>query len=208
MAARSSITYSNPRVKNLLNASAAELLPSEADLLYAIERQKSRILQRTERGVDVEERPFAPYSTKGPYYYYPNGPVGKSRSSSELKRHRSAVKRTGGKGGHSSVTRSGLGLRFESYAAFKYDYLGRTNVDLTGPRAPHMLQAIVTEAESGLKGSMGIYGDPGKRAAGHNEGFGHLPQREFFAVSAKDKQALAEDLGTRIRDRLKREFGV
>ena len=43
------------------------------DILYAGQRQRTRILDRTRQGVDVNGSPFARYSTKGPYYYNPTG---------------------------------------------------------------------------------------------------------------------------------------
>jgi hypothetical protein len=204
-----------------------DILPTEGDLLYGLQRQKSRILSRTERGVDANGRPLAAYSTKRPYYYYPNGPVGRSRTTDRLKRDQAGVKRFASKVGRTSraVTRSGLGLRFPSYAAFKLTYLGRSNVDLTGPRAPHMLQAIQTtvgnsqvtgDERVGLndrttpafEGSIGIYGEPGKRAYYNNTGTTRgLPQRQFFASTNDDTHRFGDDLKQRVKDRLRQKFG-
>jgi hypothetical protein len=79
-----------------------DILPTEGDLLYGLQRQKSRILSRTERGVDANGRPFAPYSTRRPYYYYPNGPVGRARTKDRLKRDQAGVKRFASKVGRTS----------------------------------------------------------------------------------------------------------
>jgi hypothetical protein len=40
----------------------AALVPAESALLYALERQKTRILLRTAAGVDADGAPFVPYS--------------------------------------------------------------------------------------------------------------------------------------------------
>jgi len=210
----------------LLSFDVKDAYPTQGDMLYALERQKTRILTRTERGVDFEERSFAPYNSTRPYYYYPNGPVGRQRSAAEKSRAKAGVKRYATKLGRTkgAISRSGLGLRFPSYADFKFTYLGRQNVDLTGPRAPHMLQTIVTEAggstffqsvrptlnafpNQALSGSIGIYGEPGIRAAAHNQGTRHLPQRQFFASSDKDNTAFGNDIKTRVKDRLNAKYG-
>lgn len=154
------------------------------DLRYALERQRSRILERTRRGVDLNGSTFAPYSTKGPYYYYPSR-LGSAKSRS------AAAARLGRKIGG---TRTRLGIKFASYAAFKAS-LGRNVVDLTGPRAPHMLQAMVVRTKSGSEGTIGIYGSEADRAEGHNVGVpGRLPRREFFGWSASDEKDMVDDL--------------
>jgi hypothetical protein len=158
--------------------------PTTAMLELVVEQFKTDMLEKTARGVDFEERPFAPYSTKGPYYYYPNGRIGAKGQS--LKLAQGAAKRLQKKINAGEVTAGG-GIKFASYAEFK-KALGRTNVDLTGPRAPHMLQAIVRTTRGGLEVSLGIYGAEAARASGHNNGGKNLPQRKFFAVSAKDKE--------------------
>jgi hypothetical protein len=45
-------------IHNLMTAA----LPTEGDLLYALQRQRTRILQRTAAGVDVDGTPFQAYS--------------------------------------------------------------------------------------------------------------------------------------------------
>lgn len=166
---------------------------TSADILYGLNRQKTRMLERTARGVDLNGSAFTPYSQRGPYYYYPN------RGATPGARRASAG-RLGKKIGAGVRTR--VGLKFASYAAFKAA-LGRGTVDLFGPRAPHMLQAIVVKS-SGLLGggTIGIYGPEADRATGHNTGFGHLPKREFFGWGANDEVLMLKDLETILSARL------
>lgn len=208
--------------------------PTIGDLLYAGQRQRTRILERTARGVDVNETAFAPYSTKGPYYYYP-GKNAKNRRAAVTR----AAKKLGVavKGGPNrkgeSVTR--VGIKFASYAAFKRA-LGRAFVDLRGPSAPHMLQAIIVKvagitlpgadpaqgnlfADTSVSGDLysnetpaseivlGIYGNEADRATGHNTGRGHLPKRRFFGASETDKTAVLDDILKRVLFRLKKVMG-
>jgi len=182
---------------------------TQADATYALQRQRTRILERTARGVDVDGSPFKPYSTKGPYYYYPNGRVGTSKFSdrqnraaaSRLKRklQRGSVVSDGGV----KLTKSGKGLRFDSYAAFKR-WLGRSVVDLFGPRAPHMLQALVIRVTGSpvTEGRIGIYGAEASRASGHQYGTKRLPQRRFLGASADDRKLVISDVLGRIKARL------
>lgn len=211
--------------------------PTAGDALYAAQRQRTRILERTLRGVDVEGRPFEPYSQDGPYYYYPNGRVGSSKFTNQQNKSavRRLLKRTAGVtairseyGGHEGVggtkTRTGLGIKFESYADFKAS-IGRAGVDLYGPRAPHMMQAIavavngqdmgMNDQGTGLGGnqapaevfSLGIYGEAAGRASGHNTGINprwkRRHQRHFFGASASDISAMVSDVTSRIVARLK-----
>jgi hypothetical protein len=175
-------------------------LPTKADVLYALERQKARILDRTARGVDFEERPFAPYSTKGPYYYTPST-AGKGDHADHTRRVR-ARDRFAAKLGLKKPAVRGHAIRFESYAAFKAS-LGRVGVDLTGVRAPHMLQAIVAKVQEdgrgAFSGTLGIYGDEALRASGHQAGNPSrgLPQRRFFDSSRQDIEDFFEDLDSR-----------
>lgn len=147
--------------------------------------------------MDVEGHPFAPYSTKGPYYYNPH--AGRANTSAEQRR--GAAKRLRKTLGEGGVTRSGY-LRFDSYAAFKRS-LGRTNVDLTGPRAPHMLQALTVQATGNTELRLGVYGAKAVLANAHNEGGRHLPQRKFFGASGADVREMAREIGERIAARLR-----
>ncbi len=168
-----------------------------ADLEYALQRQKTRILSRTARGVDAEGRAFAPYSTKGPYYHYPGkGSKGRRAAAGRF------AKKTGG-------TRTRVGVRFESYADFKRS-LGRSVVDLLGPRAPHMLQAVVvrTRATSSgdVDGTIGVYGPEAARAEGHNLGTRTLPKREWFSVGRGEDEAIMRDVEALVYARVKKMF--
>jgi hypothetical protein len=215
---------------------AAAAVPTAGDAIYAAQRQRSRILERTANGVDVDGAPFEPYSTKGPYYFYPNGRVGKNKAS--VTRNKAAVSRLlrrlagtgglidemGGKSGSGgSRTRGGEGIKFDSYADFKRS-LGRLGVDLRGPRAPHMLQAIAIgtgiervvgddlsiglneRSEQAVTVVIGIYGEEAGRATGHNTGenprWKSKHQRRFLGASDADLKAMGDDMGARIAERV------
>jgi hypothetical protein len=197
---------------------------------------KEQCLDRTMRGVDVDGVAFAPYSRKGPYYYYPS-PLGKHKQRKAAVNRLLRITRDVSEGkweAHfkagrdmdaekSSVggvkTRSGLGIKFESYADFK-ESLGRFGVDLTGPRAPHMLQELTVRAggtelkssdpvgprsrmESCDEVAIGIY-DPVKAAIarGHQNGSRKLPQRRFLGATQTDMEQAARLLSERLRDRI------
>jgi hypothetical protein len=199
------------------------------DFRYALERQRERILSRTAQGLDAGANPFAPYSEKGPYYYYPTkgSKEGHQRSFGFVKqqeiRRRSAaagrlMRKMGFAGRGSQVPfkfaegkihrgRGSVGIRFESYAAFKRA-LGRTNVDLLGPSAPHMLQALQVVKVTPQGGTLGIYGQEADRATGHNEGASirNLPKREFFAFSERDVDAVVKDIDEMLGRRLAKDW--
>ncbi len=181
-----------PLVKLAMNRQELQPLPEE--LLAAGHRQRSRIIKRTARGLDWQEKPFAPYSTKGPYYYYPahHSRGERSRTRATARILRKVQKSRYGK--DARATRSGLGIRFENYAAFKRSF-GRSNVDLMGMQAPHMMQSIVVRVQ-GSTIIIGIYDrKKAKIASGHNIGIpGRLPRRHFFDVSDKDKREIKKDI--------------
>lgn len=195
--------------------------PTAGDLLFAGNNQRSRILERTGRGVDYQGNPFAGYSTKGPYYYTPfsGGAAGTP------KQHKAAagrfLKKIGG-GTPAARSRTGRSVKFPSYDAFKRA-IGRTGVDLRGPRAPHMLQAVVllsggiqvtgsqqastaprTRMQRETRLVMAIYGEEAARAEGHNEGTSRLPKRRFFDASDSDLDRMLEDVYNRMVARLSR----
>ncbi|MCX6608511.1 MAG: hypothetical protein NTV52_33660 [Acidobacteria bacterium] len=180
-----------------------------ADKVYIGERQKARILRRTESGRDVNGSAFAEYST-GPFYWSPTGRLsrrsaakaGEGKTKAAVNRY---AKKLGAgkavKGGAPYVSRSGLTICFPGgYRQFK-QYLGRTGVDLRGAKAPHMLQAIQVKP-TGDGVSLGIYGEQGALAAKHNAGRG-VPKREFFGVSGRDKREAVADARARVREKLK-----
>jgi hypothetical protein len=189
--------------------------PTVGDALYMGQHQRTRMLDRTARGVDADGSQFAPYSENGPYYYNPNGRV----SGVTDKQQKSAVSRLARKVGNATKSSTGNSLKFESYAAFKR-WMGRSVVDLRGAKAPHMLQAIVVKVagviSSGLNAvgltqhneparemRVGIYGPMAERARGHNEGAGKLPRRRWFRIGRGDVGAMKKDLLDRIGARLK-----
>lgn len=195
-------------------------IPTQGDLLYAGQRQRARILDRTTKlGIDANGAAFAPYSTKGPYYWYPAGPAGGKRS---IQSRKAAVRRMfriiGDVESHrgdlgSTRTKSGLGIKFPSYAAFKQS-LGRGVVDLMGPAA-RMVRAIVVKVggltvQSDLSvGSksypqpattvvVGLYGEEALRGQGHNDGIpGRLPKRHWFDSNLKDLSQMEADVAMR-----------
>jgi hypothetical protein len=143
--------------------------PTVGDLLFVGQRQRSRMLQRTSKGIDVNGRAFVSYSLNRPVYYYPGvnrdnkssaGPKTMEQTKAVKGRERSVnriANLIGLKGRNSRpvdarstnksaqkqyVQRTAKGLKFSSYAAFKAAF-GRTNVDLRGIQAPNMLQSMV-----------------------------------------------------------------
>lgn len=213
----------------ILELDTPNVLPTEGDLLYAGQVQRSRILSRTERGEDVDGRPFAGYNTTRPYYYYPNGAAGATRSAGVLKRNKASVKRFAQKVGRTktAVTRSGLGIRFQSYDAFKHTYLGRNNVDLRGPRAAHMLQELIVRCGASERAgvdrqisiddhpatatefTVGIYGQAAIRANGLNSDSRPkgMPRRHFLGSSERDNQALSFVIARRVNQRIRKQIG-
>jgi hypothetical protein len=216
---------------------------TEGDLLAAGFSQRTRILERTGAGVDVDGAPFAQYDTTRPYYYRPWDRPGLGRKGSSLGERRSLLsdsarqrstarffKRIGGslrtgelkfKGEviDSIHGRERDTIKFASYDAFKRA-LGRTNVDLMGPRAPHMLQAIeIRSGGSHLGGTeapvyegspdeanelvMGIYGEKAAIAQGHNTGDGTNKRRRFFGANDFDAKAMLLEIYSHIALRLK-----
>ncbi len=164
------------QVVSLFDATEKTVQPTIGDLLYAGQRQRSRILQRTARGVDVNDTAFSPYSLNGPVYYYPGnlsntkqfiGPKTKIQAKA-IRARELATKRIGDKLGLSNqnsrtvvrtpgarnqyVQKTGRGLKFSSYAALKAAF-GRNNVDLRGLRAPHMLQAMIVRVQEFVLGN-------------------------------------------------------
>lgn len=128
--------------------------PTVGDLLYIGQAFRSRIRERTGRGVDVNGVPFQGYSTKGPYYFYPNRDVGSTRgvsgtrsaSQSQVNKARATAaagrfSKTGKLG-----QRTPFGIRYESYAAAHAAH-GRAGVTLYGLEShPHMLDSMLIKA--------------------------------------------------------------
>ncbi len=191
------------------------------DLLLVGQLYRSRIRERTFSGVDVNGAPFQEYSTRGPFYLYPNQSATKDR----------AARATAAKNRHVKTGRIGIrtatGIRYESYAAAKAAH-GVAGVNLYGLEAhPHMLDAIMvkaggSEVAGGLPSfgsefeafeqnqpcsslTLGFYDDTAERARGHNEGTSKLPKREFFALNAEDlamgERAIGERMQIRARGR-------
>lgn len=162
------------------------LKPTKEDLLYSLNRQITRIKDRTDRGVDYQEKPFAPYSTKGPVYWYPSVHL-KNRQASRNRFYKQID------GANSGAAKTSAGVKFANYAALKQAVTGSSTVNLMGLRAPHMMMQIVARVR-GLLATIGIYGDAADRADAINNGTAHMPKREFFNASDSDKAQMASEL--------------
>jgi len=185
---------------------------TKAELLLAGNYVKAQILDRTARHLDADGKPFAPYSTKTPVYWNPY--TGSKDGTQQRRASTRMIKKLGGSGrtgiirderGKLLGRRSGNIIRFEHYAAFK-QALGRSGVDLIGPRAPHMLQAMtVRVAEDGRSVIVGIYDKPAARAIGHQYGNPRrrLPQRKFLGATVDDREHLLKLLSAQMRGRIR-----
>ena len=186
----------------------AAVVTTTGDMLLCGQIVRSRIVQRTTVGTDMNGAPFTPYSTKGPYYFYPNGPVGRSHEE-RAKQTARRFKAIGSKG-----HRTPLGIRYESYADAKASH-GRANVDLFNLiQEPHMMNGIAVKAggsEIDMAGGdimslgasseldawgqnqpcrevrVGLYDEAlAERARGNDEGTEHVPQRKFLGANPED----------------------
>lgn len=219
-----SITVSGGGDPTSVELTIEDFEPTQGDCIAAAQLVRSFILRNTEQGKDYEGRAFAGYNKTRPFYFYPNGPVGKKRSHSELRVAKAGVRRFAKRVGRTkaAVTDSGLGIRFNSYDDFKRTYLGRSYVDLRGHRAGHMLQQLVCRAggieltgnerdpgESEVpehEFTIGIYGDAGERAEGINstrrpKG---MPRREFLNTTPDTNAYLERTLTGRATRRAQR----
>jgi len=188
---------------------AALKFATVGDLLYVGEGYRARIRERTFAGVDADGAAFAPYSTRGPYYLYPNGPSASGRTSAGRQARATASKNRFAKTGRIGI-RTPTGIKYASYAAAKAAH-GSSTVTLFGMQQhPHMLDAIVvkaggseiTQAAAGFTSGgdmdafmanqacsslqLGFYGDEAERAKGNNEGTKNSPARRFFALNGQD----------------------
>jgi hypothetical protein len=174
--------------------------PTTGDLLYSGQVFRSRIRERTFRGVDVNGVPFTGYSTKGPYYFYPNREVGDTGKRAGTRNHTQAQVRaaraTAAKGRQAKVggVRTPYGIKYASYAAAKSGH-GAANVNLYGmEQHTHMLDTLLVKVggmEIGVSAdalmdnsemaafeqnqpatemALGFYGAEAARAKGNNEG--------------------------------------
>ena len=217
----------------------ALITPSVGDLLYVGQDVfLPRIINRTGQGVDVNGSPFAPYSTNGPYYFYPNGELGSTRRIAGTRKYTQQqiqkARATAAKGRHEATGRIGVrtpyGIRYASYAAAKAAHGGST-VNLRGmEQHTHMLDTIkvrVGGMEVGGEAmnfgsefaaeeqnqpcsdfAVGFYGTEAGRARGNNEGTRNSPARRFFALSPEDLRIGAHAIGERMAIRAKAGRGA
>jgi hypothetical protein len=122
--------------------------PTTGDLLYSGQVFRSRIRERTFRGVDAQGVPFTAYSTKGPYYFYPNREVGSTRRERAITPQVRAARATAAKGAMrkpAAGVRTPFGIKYASYAAAKAAH-GVANVNLYGmEQHTHMLDTMLVK---------------------------------------------------------------
>lgn len=146
----------DPRV-TIRREVAALSTVTTGDLLYLGQGYRGKIRERTFAGIDVHGAAFAPYSTKGPYYLYPNREATGARSvsgdrsftASQLNARRDKARATASKNRHAKTGRIGVrtatGIKYESYAAAKAAH--GSGVNLFGmEQHPHMLDAMLVKA--------------------------------------------------------------
>jgi hypothetical protein len=198
------------------------------DMLYVGQAYRARIVKRTLQGTDVNGVPFAAYSQKGPYYFYPNREVGAAHGPKATASSRKA-RATAAKGRQrlAKGQRTPYGIRYASYGAAKAAH-GVGNVNLYGmEQHTHMLDTIMVRAggselppssggadfgsefssfeantpENNL--AIGFYGPEAERARGNNEGVPkvNLPKREFFALNDMDLRVGERAIGQRMMSR-------
>jgi hypothetical protein len=161
-------------VHNLMTAA----LPTEGDLLYALQRQRTRILKRTADGVDVDGASFEPYS---PNYAKSKAKFGRSGTVDLRGRNApnmlQAIVATAGTlvdDGDSNITAT------EGTLAF-YD-----------ERAAMLAQVHNEGATIRTRQGTG----KGKAKKGGASSF-EMPRRHFFGASDKDRNEMENDIGAR-----------
>lgn len=194
--------------------------PTAGDLLYAGQRERTRILNRTTKlGVDVDGVTFQHYNTTRPYYDYPGGRVGKTttqRIASRNRDFRSVVNREDilhsvGRLHGAGAKKTRLGIRYDSYQAYKFQGLGRAVVDLMGRNA-RMVRAVLVKVgaiqaqadivvgptaypQPATSVTIGLYGEEAIRGSAHNEGVpGRLPRRHWFGANPQDLRAMEREI--------------
>ena len=217
-----SVTFTGPGgsnpVDHILHIAGA-LQPTAGDGLAAGQFLRSRILERTAQGQDVDHVSFTPYAENHPYYYYPSGTGSGRQRGAAVGRLARKLKGAGKTG-----ARTRLGLKFASYGDFKRSF-GRGVVDLFGVagNAPHMLMSVQVLAGGAQLGGMdeavtgptdqlqpitdirvGFFDErSAKIAEGHNEGAGHLPRRHFFDANQQDIADMESIIASRIMERVR-----
>jgi phage gpG-like protein len=181
--------------------------PTQADNLALAEFGKTKILKLTEQGLDFAGNSFAPYSTKGPIYVYPNSAG--SRKATASQRHGSSTRFAKAIGRSDTKNKSRIGLKFASYADYKASLGGGGKVNLSGPNN-HMLRQLQTKSTA-QNFTIGIYDEAtAVIATAHNNGAqtgrGHkvrLPQRRFLDFSRQTLAELQAWLGNLLEKRIK-----
>lgn len=193
-------------VDQLLINLKTSLTTNQEDMLLVGNIVKSGIRERSAKGVDADEQGFAPYSTKGPYYYNPSTGGGKFPAPHVSVQKKSAARVHGLLSKHGithQLSRTGTTIKFDSYAAFKAAFGRGGIVDLLGIDPPHMLDAMEVRAIGNDVASVTIGGEAAERASAHNEGEGRVPMRHFFAIAAADVERIIGVISQRLLSRIK-----
>lgn len=174
----------NGSYDNLLKVPQRLVQVTQGVLLYAMDLQGHRMLERTAQGIDYNGSPFAAYNTVYPYYDYPAGKGTKGvryESYDAFKKSlgRLVVDLRGPRDPH-MLDQFELKVDGVSFKFGAGDYGAHS-----GPAS------IVT---------LGIYQTKGQLAYYHNAGEGHNPKRTFFAISASDKEMIFADISRKLHE--------
>lgn len=179
-----------------------KLKMSKAEALLIASLQRTRILERLDKGVDVDGKKFVEYSTAPFYHTVRTAGRGAARAAHLVRAtkrlyNRLTTKQERNKSGAPRISRTGKSIFFPGgYRQYK-EWLGRRPglVDLT--ESAKMRQAIQMKATQDATSTgvrMGVYGDElGTRAAAHNTGSG-VPKRHWFDVSRRDIREMRQDI--------------
>ncbi len=136
------------------------------------------IKERTQEGLDVNDKPFESYSTKPTYI---------SKSSKTAK----GLSPKGGK-----KTESGKSVFYQGgYSQYKKESSGSNKVDLT--LSGNMMQSLVVKDASNKSFTIGIKGPAEKYAYEVND------DREFIGLSKEDSDTITEIVQQMIMDKTK-----
>ncbi len=150
-----------------------DALPTEGDILFAMQRQRTRIVQRMDRGIDADGQPFAPYS---PAYAKKRDKSGRNVSPVDL-------------------TWSGRMRNSMQVSADNFRLGPGASEERIG------LKDFKSKARQGRVGIYDP--ENAAKAEGHNEGTAKLPRRHFLDSSPEDNRNVALDLEERWAQRFR-----
>jgi hypothetical protein len=161
-----------------------DALPTEGDGLYAVQRQRSRILKRTAAGVDADRNTFQPYSAayakKKAKYRDPGTVDLRGRNAPHMLQAM-------------LVSSGGLQESGES---------GQPVQELTIGFYDERAAMLARVHNEGLTVPTRLGKGKGKKKKGGVANF-RMPKREFFKATDEDVQAMEHDIGSRIEARLR-----